>query len=398
MGPLSSVGSRWGWPFLAGIAALIGGSVGGWLPLERTGLALLGVVILCWLGTLLNLALVTAHGESAGATAVAGDRLIVRYTLRNRSPWPLAWAMLEPHGLSEVPVEGQFVALGPRQTRQIAVSLPCPRRGRWAAAGWTVHAGDPFGLFDRQRSRWDGETVIVYPRPVPLPALALPASLGAAGSRRGRPDPRPSAAIRELRPYRSGDPPSRIHWLSTARLDTLMVKEPEGEPMAQVWLLLDLQAAVQHGEDEGSSAELIIGVACGLIDRLAGAAAVGLLIAGPSTIVAPDGRHGRGHGERLRAALALTDTGDGTIEAAFDLARHTAAGQSLGGGQGTVIALTPWADGQWAAHLARLARGNAVLCILLATPEGDAGEAHAAQAANLGRLGVRVYRHLDWAV
>jgi len=171
MGPLSSVGSRWGWPFLAGIAALIGGSVGGWLPLERTGLALLGVVILCWLGTLLNLALVTAHGESAGATAVAGDRLIVRYTLRNRSPWPLAWAMLEPHGLSEVPVEGQFVALGPRQTRQIAVSLPCPRRGRWAAAGWTVHAGDPFGLFDRRRSRWDGETVIVYPRPVPLPAL-----------------------------------------------------------------------------------------------------------------------------------------------------------------------------------------------------------------------------------
>jgi len=207
-----------------------------------------------------------------------------------------------------------------------------------------------------------------------------------------------SAAIRELRPYRSGDPPSRIHWLSTARLDTLMVKEPDGEPMAQVWLLLDLQAAVQHGEDEGSSAELIIGVACGLIDRLAGAAAVGLLIAGPSTIVAPDGRHGRGHGERLRAALALTDTGDGTIEAALDLARHTAAGQSLGGGQGTVIALTPWADGQWAAHLARLARGNAVLCILLATPEGDAGEAHAAQAANLGRLGVRVYRHLDWAV
>jgi len=62
-----------------------------------------------------------------------------------------------------------------------------------------------------------------------------------------------------------------------------------------------------------------------------------------------------------------------------------------------VIALTPWADGHWVAHLARLARGNAVLCVLLATPDGDVAEAHAAQAATLGRLGVRVYRHLDWA-
>lgn len=396
MGTLSTVGGRWAWPTLAGIAVLIWGSIGSWLPLERTGLALLGLVILCWLGTLLNAALLIARGESLGATAVAGERLIVRYTLRNRGLWPVAWALVEPHGFDEAPVEGQFVALGPRQTRQIAVSLACPRRGCWAVAGWTVHIGDPFGLFDRRRSRWDGETVVVYPRPVSLPALVLPGPHGAAGSRRGRPDPRPSAAIREVRAYRSGDPPSRIHWLSTARLDTLMVKEPEGEPVAHIWLLLDLRAGVQHGEDEGSSAELIIGVACGLIDRLVGGGpAIGLLIAGPSTIVAPDGR--RGHGERLRAALALIDTGSGTIEAALDMARHTAAGQSLGGRQGTVIALTPWADGYWVAHLARLARGNAVLCVLLATPDGDVAEAHAAQAGTLGRLGVRVYRHLDWA-
>ncbi|MGW8250497.1 MAG: DUF58 domain-containing protein, partial [Anaerolineales bacterium] len=42
-----------------------------------------------------------------------------------------------------------------------------------------------------------------------------------------------------VREYSQGDPLSRIHWLSTARRDRLMVKEFELDPMAEVWIFVD---------------------------------------------------------------------------------------------------------------------------------------------------------------
>jgi uncharacterized protein (DUF58 family) len=51
-----------------------------------------------------------------------------------------------------------------------------------------------------------------------------------------------AAGVRE---YATGDPLNRIHWVSTARRDRLMVKEFELDPQSDVWILLDGEELVQ---------------------------------------------------------------------------------------------------------------------------------------------------------
>ncbi len=198
--------------------------------------------------------------------------------------------------------------------------------------------------------------------------------------------------MREVRPYRSGDLPSRIHWLSTARLDTLMVKEPEGEPAAHVWLVLDLQAGVQYGQDEGDSVELIVGAGAYLARmHLPGQIATGLLVVGTGTVVKPDARRGQVH--RVLEALATAGAGTGSVEQGLHTLRH-----ARGLRYGTIVVLTPWADTRWTDTLPALAQtGSAVIAVVVDTPGSGRGEILDAQAEQLRREGVAAYRHTAWA-
>jgi uncharacterized protein (DUF58 family) len=172
-----------------------------------------------------------------------------------------------------------------------------------------------------------------------------------------------------------------------------MVKEPEGEPAAHVWLVLDLDVDVQYGQDEGDSVELIVGAAGYLIrERLPVWVASGLLAVGAGTTVKPDAR--RGQAERMLDALAVAAPGKGNVEREVR-ALHAPVGSS----RSTVIVVTPWADERWIRALAPLAHGGStILCILLDTPDAGADLALDAQAAALRASGVQVYRHTAWAV
>jgi len=74
----------------------------------------------------------------------------------------------------------------------------------------------------------------------PNPPGLLP---GGEALRRRTPQVTPNAA--GVRDYVHGDPLSRIHWLSSARRNRLMVKEFELDPLADVWIFVDAQAEVQ---------------------------------------------------------------------------------------------------------------------------------------------------------
>jgi uncharacterized protein (DUF58 family) len=53
-----------------------------------------------------------------------------------------------------------------------------------------------------------------------------------------------------VRDYMPGDSFSRIHWLSTARRGRLISKEFELDPLADIWLFLDMEQGVQRGTRE----------------------------------------------------------------------------------------------------------------------------------------------------
>jgi uncharacterized protein (DUF58 family) len=389
---MTSLGGRWSWPAALSIIVLAAGYASGWHLLQRVGIGLLALLAVCLIATVATALALTAEGKPRGRAITAGEALVVTYTVRNRGLWPVVWTLLRPLGFSTLPVEGQLVALPWRGQRRLDVALPCPQRGRWAAGGSVLHVGDPFGFFERTRVRAGTDTITVFPRPIPLPGLQLPPLLGRGISPRGRPSPQPAATVREVRPYRAGDSPSRIHWLSTARHDALMVKEPEGEPAAHVWVVLDLDAGVQYGDFEGDSAELLIGAASHLVrERLPSWVATGLLAIGAGTLVKPDSR--REQTDRLLGALAVIVPGDGDVEHGLRALRST-----FGTKRSTIIVLTPWANTRWSASLPILAQaGGNVICILLDTPDSERGGALDAQAVNLRAGGIQAYRHTTWA-
>ena len=96
--------------------------------------------------------------------------------------------------------------------------------------------------------------IIVYPPTVPIHRFATPIgtlSGGEAVRRRAHFVTTNAAGVRD---YQPGDSFNRIHWRSSARRDRLMVKEFELDPLADVWIFLDLsQGSLVERSDQASS-------------------------------------------------------------------------------------------------------------------------------------------------
>lgn len=169
-----------------------------------------------------------------------------------------------------------------------------------------------------------------------------------------------------------------------------MVREPEGEPMTQTWLVVDLDTTAHGEEDAEETVELVISAAAHLVDSLERAGtSIGLLVVGPATLIPPSSHHG--HADRLRETLALAGPAPGDVGHALDRLPGSAH-------WGTMVVITPWADIRWSARMAGAARsGGRAVCILLQTPEAENGAALDAQATTLDNAGVRVYRYRGWA-
>ena len=199
--------------------------------------------------------------------AQTGDILRASYTVRNTSRLPKLW--LEVRNPSSLPVElpAQAVSLGPRSEKSWSVRVPLTRRGHFRVESTVLRTGDPLGMFESQASVGSASNVIVYPRVEPLPAWKLPPAFieGSHASPVRTPHTTPHAA--GIRPYAPGDPYNRIHWKSTARNNSLQVKEFDLEQTADVWIFLDLQRSVHTGHDDESTLEYGVRLAASVAAR-----------------------------------------------------------------------------------------------------------------------------------
>ena len=172
-----------------------------------------------------------------------------------------------------------------------------PARGRTRLPGVQVTTRFPFGLFVKAGRPLLEEEVIVFPavRPVGDAERRRPTgSSGRALHRRGR-----GHDLYNLREYRTGDDRRLIHWRSTARAGTLIVRELEAETAAATRIVL-----VGDGRRDAGRLEAALSEAASLAVRLiAAGAAVELAGAG---VDVPSGR-GRAQQRRLLTALALYD-------------------------------------------------------------------------------------------
>lgn len=120
----------------------------------------------------------------------------------------------------------------------LSYTLMPSRRGRWPLGPALVHTSDPLGMIWSDTAVGEAERVPVWPPVVELSATAG-ALMGQAdrvvlGARS------PSADDAALRDYREGDDLRRVHWPSSARLGTMMVRSDERAGRRPATVILDL--------------------------------------------------------------------------------------------------------------------------------------------------------------
>ncbi len=273
--------------------------------LFRLGYALLALAALgiAWTGA--NLIGIELVRQTRDTRAEVGQTVEERFVLRNRLLIPKLWLECRDYATLPNHHASRAFDLGPRQRRTWTVRTICHNRGRFAFGPITITTGDPFGLF-RMRRRWrERRELIVYPATVEFHRLSVPMGpLSGGGMVRGRShDVTPNSL--SVREYQPGDSLHRIHWPSTARLGSLMVKEFEPDPFSDIWIALDADAKVQHGRGTESTEEYGVKIAASMAKHfLARHRAVGLIVDGGYRLILPADR-GHGHLVKILESLAV---------------------------------------------------------------------------------------------
>lgn len=324
-----------------------------------------------------------------------GDLLEERFTMRNNAFLPALWVEIDDH--SDLPGYSARTVRSAdgSQTVQWRTEGICRQRGLFTLGPWQAHFSDPLGLFHVTFDFPESRSILVYPPIVHLPRLRLPrgAATGAGRTRRRALEVTTNAA--GVRAYAPGDSINRIHWRTSARLETLMAKTFDLEPSGDLWIVLDLDTAVQVGEGEESTEEYGVILAASLSSRtLRQNRAVGLVAYGttsPKRGEAPEPRptlvmpqKGTAHQWRILQALATVRAGG-----QWPLERVLAEmDRNLGRGT-TLAVITPSCDPAWVGSLLSPMRRGVVPAVILLDPVSFGGQGNIqALIALLADLGI----------
>jgi uncharacterized protein (DUF58 family) len=134
-------------------------------------------------------------------------------------------------------------------------------RGRHRFAPVRLSITDPFGLAEAGLALEEQEALVVYPRLTELDRLFFDGGAGHEHGRRLLLRRPVGFELHSVRDYQQGESLRRVHWPSTARRGSLMVKELEDSPRDEVAVLLDGDPAGVAGSPPSSSFDAAVRVA-----------------------------------------------------------------------------------------------------------------------------------------
>ncbi|HEY7802087.1 MAG TPA: DUF58 domain-containing protein [Dehalococcoidia bacterium] len=370
--------------FIACIAIAL--STGFWLTWRLAYVALIGVPI-SFLWSRLNLSGIDVIPDRHVDRLQEGGLFEERLTIRNKSWFGKIW--LEVDDPSEMPGHSakRVVTVPARGSKTWRAESTIRRRGLYSIGPVEVSTGDPFGLFRHTRRFGRAQNVLVYPRAVDLPNFNVPAANlpGEGRFRRRTHYVTPNAA--GVRPYEFGDSFNRIHWASTARTGELMVKLFELDPASDIWIVLDMDRAVNIGEGDESTEEYGVRVAASVARYfLMANRTVGFLSVGRQ-FDAEDAERGLQQYTRILESLAMARAwGDVRLADLLSnesrrFGRHT-----------TVVVITPSTDESWVEAMGVLQqRGVKLAAILLEPNTFGSSESSLGIFASLAAMDVFTY-------
>lgn len=200
------------------------GQIGGWAEFTFAAVVIAITVALCAL-FLIGRTAYDVSLDLARTRVVVGERAIGALTLANRGTRAiLPSRVVLPVGAGR----GEFgiQRLAPGEEAEELFTIPTQRRGVVKVGPVSVVRGDPLGLFERAHRRDDPVDLFVHPRTI----LFDGQSLGYLRDLEGLPATdlsRDDVSFHALLEYQPGDDLRHVHWKSTARTGTLMMRQYE---------------------------------------------------------------------------------------------------------------------------------------------------------------------------
>ena len=346
----ASVGVRQWLPFAALLVILV------WYLFAPSGVsatcvtALAGILLTSYIWAR-SMALGLEGKRALHFTALqVGDELEEILTLTNHSGLPALW--VEFVDRSHVP--GYSVssvrAADPHNTNEWRAHTTCTQRGVFTLGPWELLTGDPLGIFSVRQVYTHTEEILVYPPLAVLPAALLPHRHNVGDQ---RPLHQPLAAetinVVTTRPYSPGDPLHHIHWRTYARQGAPFVKTFEPEASSTIWLIPDLDPAVQLGEGPDSTTETSVVLLASLFAQLLqDHLAVGLFAYTDRECVVMPQRSQAHLWPLLRALAPLQPAAPHPLAETLTRARALISGSDL------LVVVTPSLDPAWPGALRQL--------------------------------------------
>jgi len=194
------------------------------------------------------------------------DILEIEVVVSNKGLLPIINFVLKDHLTFAVSQEKEKTILleylGPGSTLNLKYSCQCSRRGRYDIGPFSVYIFDPWGLFFFKKTFHLYSELYVYPRTFHIPKF--PPLIKGAMPWFGIETSHVSGDEHEfygIREYKYGDPIKRIHWLSTARKNKLIVKQFQHQVFYRASIVFNLDKDKNFGEDKESVVEYIIKIA-----------------------------------------------------------------------------------------------------------------------------------------
>lgn len=192
-----------------------------------------------------------------------GDDVQVDITVTNPHRRPSATLWANDHFAGTV-TEVLVPRLAPGEVRAVGYVLTPVRRGVFDVGPLSVARQDPLGLVRAERVLADTEVLWVLPRTYPIAPLASGRMPDLEGPNVDRAEG--SITFHSLREYVPGDDLRRIHWRSSARTGTLLVRRHVDASQPRSVVVLDVG---RHAYDE-ETFESAIEVAASIVKAAVG--------------------------------------------------------------------------------------------------------------------------------
>jgi uncharacterized protein (DUF58 family) len=239
------------------LTAVILGGLGWWWGYEELVVAGIGVAALVitaiWISQRPPRAVV--RRQLVTVRIPRGDPILLRYRVSNATRFASSGATIIDR-CDDVEATTELTQVPPNSERVVPGSIPTRRRGVFDVGPLDLERIDPFWLsVGRRRDDRLGQ-VIVHPKIYDLagPHGAVRVVENESVLRRATSDP--MSGFVSMREYVPGDDPRMIHWPTTARTGTLMVREHVEVRRPEFTIVLDTAEHVGSPDDFEESVDV----------------------------------------------------------------------------------------------------------------------------------------------